>query len=104
MVTTKYYDRCMEEAMGTADVVACMEAEIGRQDRRLNENYRKAMKMLSKERRKVLRSVQRRWIRYRDAKCGFLYFSQSGSGGLEDMQQCLLIETIRRADELENLR
>ncbi len=96
------YERCLETAGGaTQPVLACMAQALKREDVRLNAAYRRMMAALPEPRRRALREVQRAWIRYRDLKCRFLYHPTSGSGGLQDQQQCLIDETRRRAGELE---
>ena len=60
------YDRCMAEAMSTVDMRECSQAAYELWDRKLNENYQKAMRSSSEEDRKVLREAQRAWLAYRD--------------------------------------
>ncbi len=101
--TSAQYQTCEKDAIGQYDALICLNAEIKRQDQRLNTNYKAAMQTLEKSRKQDLKRIQRLWIKYRDAKCAFFYHPHSGSGGLMDEQQCILEETIRRADELEQL-
>ncbi len=95
--------RCLETALATHDQLDCLRAAKAREDARLNRAYRAALARIEAERRPQLREVQRLWIRYRDARCRFFYHRYSGSSGLLDVEQCLLDETRRRADELERL-
>jgi uncharacterized protein YecT (DUF1311 family) len=98
--TSKEYDLCIQSVVATYDVLACMKTELARQDKVLNENYKKAIKALDKERRKTLISAQRSWINYRDKKCSLYYHKNSGAGGLLDQEECLIKETIKRSAEL----
>ncbi|WP_456381879.1 lysozyme inhibitor LprI family protein [Hydrogenimonas sp.] len=95
------YRRCLEKALGSADALACIEAEIAYQDKRLNEAYKEAKSRIQPFRRDTLRDIQRLWLRYRDAKCGFYRHKESGSGGVSDMSQCILDETVKRTVELK---
>ncbi len=103
----KYYSdeffSCIDNVGAPGIVAMCMDRELKRQDRKLNLAYRKLMQCLPEERRDELKSIQRLWIKYRDKKCSFYYHKNSGSGGLADMGQCQLDETIRRTIELEEL-
>jgi uncharacterized protein YecT (DUF1311 family) len=98
--TSKDYDLCIQSVVATYDVLACMKTELALQDKVLNENYKKAIKALDKERRKTLISTQRSWIHYRDIKCSLYYHENSGTGGLLDQEECLIKETIKRSAEL----
>ncbi len=96
--------RCLAESGGgRMPVLACMEAELGRRERRLDRILRRLETALPPGRRQALTAVQEAWLAYRERKCRFLYHPASGSGGLEDLQQCLLDETARRIGELEAL-
>jgi uncharacterized protein YecT (DUF1311 family) len=101
--TSEAYLQCEQAALGEYDFLACMQSEIKRQDDRLNKNYRAAMQAIETFRQRDLTKIQRIWIKYRDAKCGFFYHKHSGSGGLLDAEECRMEETIRRADELESI-
>ncbi len=101
--TSAIYQQCEQAALSEYDVLACIESETNRQDQRLNRNYHAAMQRIEAFRQADLRKIQRLWIKYRDAKCGFFYHRHSGSGGLVDASQCRMEETIQRADELEAL-
>ena len=98
--SSKEYDLCIQNVVATYDVLACMKTELALQDKVLNENYKKAIKGLDKERRKTLMSAQRSWINYRDKKCSLYYHENSGTGGLLDQEECLIKETIKRSAEL----
>ena len=97
------YNTCIKNTYSTYDVVSCIENETKVQDKILNKNYKLAMKNLTAQRKKKLRSIQRLWIKYVDEKCSFFYHKHSGSGGLQDSGECILNETIKRAQELNEL-
>lgn len=97
------YQQCVHEAdKGLTTYDRCLDDEYHRQDQRLNQAYRAAMQRIQPFRRPALRDFQRLWIRYRDRKCQLAYYPGRGSGGLMDMRDCRIRETIRRAIELEN--
>ena len=97
------YRQCTQDAdKGLTTYDRCLDDEFIRQDQRLNRAYRAAMQRIQPFRRPALRDFQRLWIRYRDRKCRLNYYPGSGSGGLMDMRDCRIRETIRRAIELEN--
>ncbi len=100
LYTTKY-EQCSRNAHGSADELACLDAEFRRQDACLNRIYKMVRAKIQPSRRKALRDLQRRWIAYRDAKCTFFNHETSGSGGVMDVAQCLVDETIERTVELQ---
>src|SRR6478609_163055 len=76
------YSKCIEQSGGTdPGMLDCMGAEAQRQDKRLNDAYKKLMNELKPERRKELQEAQRLWI-----KC-----------------ECPVLAKAARAKELENL-
>lgn len=100
---SKSYEACMQQAVSTLDIVTCISNEYERQDQRLNDNYQQLRGHLSDERRDQLLSVQRIWITYKEANCGFYADPEGGTMARINANSCLLRETTRRADELENL-
>ena len=101
--TTSKYDLCLKNSTNRYNYLECMNEELKYQDKILNENYKKTMKSLQEFRKSKLIITQRAWINYRDLKCTSYYHKESGLGGLEDQQSCLIQETIKRADELDKL-
>ncbi|WP_417667327.1 lysozyme inhibitor LprI family protein [Pseudidiomarina sp.] len=93
----------MQQAVSTLDIVTCISNEYERQDQRLNDNYQQLRGHLSDERRDQLLSVQQIWITYKEANCGFYADPEGGTMARINANSCLLSETTRRADELENL-
>jgi uncharacterized protein YecT (DUF1311 family) len=80
-----------------------MKKELSLQNEALDRAYKRAMERLDAKRRELLRRAQRSWLSYRDAGCSLYYHEKSGSGGLEDMQECLIRETARRIAQLSKL-
>jgi uncharacterized protein YecT (DUF1311 family) len=93
----------MANALSNADAIICIKQELNFQDKKLNQAYKKAINKVQPFRKKDLRDIQRMWIKYRDKKCSFYYHKESGSGGLSDMLECKLDETIKRTIELNEV-
>lgn len=87
----------------TLKMRTCNGNEIKHQDKMLNINYKKAMKVLSKEKKSELKQVQRGWMKYRDLKCGFEGSLTGGSMDLIMGSDCLLDMTAVRAKELGSI-
>ncbi len=99
------YTRCLrtgDAARGVTPAMAgCINAELARQDKRLNAAYAGAMARLTPKARTDLRAVQRAWIKSRDAEC-----DANLTGGTIDFIErpgCHLNLTIERAVELERM-
>ena len=84
-------------------MINCMLAETGRQDARLNENYKRLLSKLGAERKNALIEAQRAWIRFRDANCGFYAVPEGGSAAAMAANECFLNATADRAKELQLL-
>jgi uncharacterized protein YecT (DUF1311 family) len=98
----KGYAACMEKSGGvTANMQDCISAEYEIQDRRLNAAY-KTLNAANEKRRAAIRDVQRKWIAFRDANCTL--YDDGGSAGRLAANECLLMQTARRAAELELLK
>jgi uncharacterized protein YecT (DUF1311 family) len=78
---SKEFSVCMDKAVegATADMFECIGDELDRQDARLNDNYKKLMSKLSRDRKKALLKAQRAWIKFRDANCDFYLDPAGGS-------------------------
>ena len=100
---SKQYSACMDRfSSSTADMVGCMTAEAKRQDKRLNVAYQAALQQQqSPERKKQLQEVQRLWVQYRDANCGFYLDPQGGTLARLAGNDCVMTSTAQRAKELE---
>lgn len=103
------FDTCMptgDAASGvTIGILHCNDDEIGRQDVRLNRNYKLAMARSLPARRVALRLSERRWIKERMRHCD-READAEGGGTLATIihTDCFLAETARRADWLEHYR
>lgn len=97
------HEACMENAVSTADMVACISEEFEREDQRLNDNYQQLRSQLSDGRKEQLLTAQRAWIAYKDANCDFYADPEGGTLARVSANSCVLTETTDRADELESL-
>lgn len=98
------FDQCVDKAGGSdAGVIECLGAEYTRQDKRLNDAYRKLLARVSKQKGEELRKVQRAWLAYVEAECGFLYDNEAFAGTSDRVQasSCNVTERARRAADLE---
>lgn len=99
---TPKFSTCMDQSGGvTGAMLSCIRAETAIQDARLNTAYQAFREQLSEARRLELRTVQRLWIKYRDANCGFYADPEGGSLATVMSNDCVLQETASRAIELE---
>ena len=102
---SREYARCLssgDAARGVTPAMAgCINAELVRQDRRLNVAYAAAMKTRGPKAKIALRDVQRRWIRDRDSECA----ANLTGGTIDRIEQpaCHLAATTTRAVELERM-
>ena len=99
------YDRCLNSGDAlkgvTAAMAGCTNEELAKQDARLNRAYKAAMAGRSKADQAKLRTVQRAWIKRRDAEC-----QEDLTGGTIDIlniRGCHLSMTTVRAVELERM-
>ncbi|MCX7080655.1 MAG: lysozyme inhibitor LprI family protein [Pseudomonas sp.] len=98
------YKQCMDASGGvTANMLDCMAADIKLQDARLNKGYKVAMAAIEADKKGQLQNVQRMWIKYRDANCGFVRSLTGGTIDSLNAGSCVLEMTRTRAQELENL-
>lgn len=102
--TSDKYDSCTKRAQSAQYYLSCMQIETKHQDLRLIKNYKTALESIENERRNSLRDIHRLWIDYRNGKCLFYHHKRSGSGGLMDYKECMMRETIIRADELAEIQ
>lgn len=108
---------CMQDTPGGTSTVGmggCLDLERAYWDDALNAAYRALMAELAAVdadyqdlppefgRAPSLRAMQRAWIEYRDARCGFeRSLWGSGTGGSPAQLGCLMYETARQALYLE---
>lgn len=98
------YAACMDASGGvTASMIDCIGNEYALQDAALNAAYAALRAALPAERRAQLQAVQRAWIAYRDANCGFYADPDGGTLARVAANDCLLRETATRAAELRGL-
>lgn len=88
----------------TAGMIACIGAEVQRQDGQLNKAYKALMAELTGPRKAQLQETQRLWIKYRDANCAFYADPDGGSMARVSANDCMLNATAGRARELESFR
>ncbi len=99
---TRQYDNCMDQSEGvTQAMVECMGQEYDIQDARLNAAYRQLRANLTDSRATQLRDVQRLWIQWRDANCGFYNDPEGGTLARVLANECMVTTTAQRAAELE---
>jgi uncharacterized protein YecT (DUF1311 family) len=103
---SKAFGQCVDKS-GGADfaVIACLGTEYTRQDKRLNDAFRKLLVRVSKQKGEELRKVQRAWLAYIQAECGFLYDKEAFAGTADRVEasSCNVTERARRAADLESL-
>jgi uncharacterized protein YecT (DUF1311 family) len=99
-LTTAAFEQCMGKAHANVDMMDCIDAEIQRQDQRLNKVYKTLGIDLSDERKTQLRDAQRAWIKFRDANCGFYRDPDGGSLAGLLAADCMMRLTADRAQEL----
>jgi len=103
---TAEYEKCGARAeSNTSRLQDCEAAEFERQDRRLNSAYRSLLPLLPKSKAEELRTVQRKWLEYIEAKCGFWFDREDFNGTLDRLvaNHCNVVERARRADEIQVL-
>lgn len=99
---SRQYELCMDRSGGaTMPMVDCTWEENKRQDRKLNELYKKLMVSLPPEKQKELKQVQLAWIKYKDLNCDFYYDRYSGSSTHINASSCYLETTASRVKDLE---
>jgi uncharacterized protein YecT (DUF1311 family) len=99
-LTTAAYAQCMGKAQANVEIMDCMDAEIKRQDQRLNQVYKALGADLSAARKDQLREAQRAWIKFRDTNCEFYLDPDGGTMAGLLAADCMLRLTADRAEEL----
>lgn len=99
------YDRCIARSNSTnVEWAACGGAWIEREDRRLNETWRRLLPKLPRQSRADLLAEQRAWIAYKDKACAFYRNGDFGREGQVLHGPCCLAGVIaRRRDELADI-
>ena len=102
---TRDYSQCMDASGGvTSEMMDCGGAEIDRQDARLNQAYVMVMHSLPPAKKTTLRTLQRSWIKQRDARCQARIRDNDGTEANLIYSGCILDETIKRTIFLENYK
>lgn len=101
-LTTAVFDQCMSKAEATVEIVQCIDAELERQDQRLNQVYKALGADLTDNRKAQLREAQRAWIKFRDTNCEFYLDPDGGTMAGILAADCMLRSTADRAEELAN--
>jgi uncharacterized protein YecT (DUF1311 family) len=92
------YAKCIEQSGGTdPGMLDCMGAEEKRQDKRLNDAYKKLMGELNPERKKELQEAQRLWLKYVEANCNFYLDPDGGTAARLAATECPLLAKAARA-------
>jgi uncharacterized protein YecT (DUF1311 family) len=102
-LTSKEYSDCLDKAVEGpwADMFECNGDELDRQNARLNDNYKKLMSKLSRDRKKALLKAERAWIKFREANCDYYLDPAGGRAERLIASGCLVTMTAKRAKELE---
>ena len=101
---SRQYQRCLDNSGGvTTEMRNCNGNELKFQDALLNKHYKQAMNVLDITHRDELKKVQRLWMKYRDAKCGFLFGLTGGTMDLIIGGGCHVDMTVQRAKELKSI-
>jgi uncharacterized protein YecT (DUF1311 family) len=82
--------------------LTALELKRERQDRRLNDVYKKLMNELKPERKRELQEAQRLWIKYIEANCNFYLDPDGGTAARLAASECPVLAKAARAKELEN--
>jgi uncharacterized protein YecT (DUF1311 family) len=97
------YSKCIEQSGGTdPGMLDCIGAEGDRQDKRLNDVYKKLMNKLKPERKRALQEAQRIWIKYTEANCNFYLDPDGGTAARLAASECPVLAKATRVKELEN--
>ena len=97
------YSKCIEQSGGTdPGMLDCIGAEAERQDKRLNDVYKKLMNELKPERKRELQEAQRLWIKYIEVNCNFYLDPDGGTAATLAANECPVLAKAARAKELEN--
>lgn len=90
-------------AGGEAAHATCSDNETAAWDILLNRRWSELAANMDKEKFAALKSVQKLWLSYRDAKCAFLETNDETMMGYMAAADCRLNETARRTIELGDL-
>ena len=102
---SRVYEACKAKAVSTPESENCARAETAVWDKRLNAAYQKIMASPNWDpaTKGLVRTAQRSWLAYRDAKCSAAGELEAEGGTLSRIVagDCIATETALRASELE---
>lgn len=90
-------------AGGEAAHATCADNEAAAWDLLLNKRWAELAMSMAKDKFDALKSVQKLWLSYRDAKCDYLKKDDESMMGYMNAALCRLDETSRRTLELRDL-
>ena len=97
---------CMDKvdlgAMKNSQFLACYQAELKRQDKVLNEEYRKLVARTPAETREKLRGAARAWIAFRDGWCGYEGMLDGAPSPEVNAASCLVDMTVAHIRRLKD--
>lgn len=94
------YERCMDKAVATADMLNCAAVESRVQDSALNGAYQSLLRRLEAPRTGQLRVAQRVWLEFRQANCAYVANPAGGTAARVAGASCMLQMTAARTREL----
>ncbi|MDR1871490.1 MAG: DUF1311 domain-containing protein [Deltaproteobacteria bacterium] len=98
---SKQFHECVEMG-GVRERIICIGDETERQDARLNTLYKQLFQMESEDRKTMLRSAQRNWIKYKEEWIN--YVTGLGDGDMliqETASFTFMMMTVQQADNLQ---
>lgn len=101
---SKEYKHCMDNSGGvTINMLDCINAEHDKQDKLLNETYKKVMARLNAKQKDQLRKAQRTWIKWRQEDAEFLGNYTGGTIDRINSSSDYLQKTVDRVKFLNDL-
>ena len=95
---------CNEQAVGMDGLADCAEAELARQEARLQAALHRLTGRLPAERAARLQQAQAHWLSWRQSQCAFAADPDSDTLAPMQQLQCHITMTTRRADALASQR
>ena len=104
---TPQFQECMDKvdlgAMKNSQWYACYTAELARQDKVLNTEYRALQGRIPPEAKDALTKAQRAWIASREAWCKLEQELPNAPGGEVNYQACMLEQTLAQINKLKDV-
>ncbi len=101
---TPQFRICMDAvdlgALKNSQWIACYTAELQRQDKILNTEYKAVQQRLSPEMKDPLTKAQRAWLAFRDAWCRYEAELPNAPGGEVNRVYCMVDQTIAQSNRL----